>query len=293
MGRPGERHGVPVSSKCLLIPPRKFIFRRFSSDRVCSDRVSRKHWVPATLHLNATELPEQSTDYIAVFDLASRSHHRLTLKGLPREAQGIWVHGIDLWRSPKDPNHLTIFVNSHRPPKNRALAPTQGADSVIEIFETLVGTDEARHVKTIVHPNVRTPNNIAATGPRTFYVSNDHRYKQHWSRQFEIIKATPSDIIYCDASGATTNCIVAADNVIYPNGGLLAERSGFSSPRTEKAHLTRAAGIAKGPGDLIYQASTLEGLVRVWKARPDHTLEEQDVIKVRLPRVTPPEDSQD
>ncbi|BGP55902.1 hypothetical protein JCM8202_002691 [Rhodotorula sphaerocarpa] len=223
---------------------------------VCSDRVSRKHWVPATLHLNATELPEQSTDYIAVFDLASRSHHRLTLKGLPREAQGIWVHGIDLWRSPKDPNHLTIFVNSHRPPKNRALAPTQGADSVIEIFETLVGTDEARHVKTIVHPNVRTPNNIAATGPRTFYVSNDHRYKQHWSRQFEIIKATPSDIIYCDASGATTNCIVAADNVIYPNG------------------------IAKGPGDLIYQASTLEGLVRVWKARPDHTLEEQDVIKI-------------
>ena len=168
--------------------------------------------------MNATQLPEKSTDYIAVFDLASRSYRRLTLKGLPEEANGIWVHGIDLWRSPKDPNHLTIFINSHRPPKNRALAPTQGADSVIEIFETLVGTDEARYVKTVKSPHIRTPNNIAATGPRSFYVSNDHRYKTHWSRKLEIIKATPSDIIYCDVSGATPNCIVAADNVIYPNG---------------------------------------------------------------------------
>ncbi|GAA5983769.1 hypothetical protein JCM10908_005917 [Rhodotorula pacifica] len=223
---------------------------------VCSDRVSRKHWVPATLHLNATELPQKSTDYIAVFDLASRMHHRLTLKGLPEEANGIWVHAIDLWRSPEDPNHLTIFVNSHRPPKDRKLALTQGADSVIEIFETLVGTDEARYVKTISSPHIRTPNNIAATGPRTFYVSNDHRYKTHWTRQFEIIKATPSDIIYCDASGATANCLVAAGNVIYPNG------------------------IAKGPGNLIYQASTLAGLVRVWEAQPDHTLKEKDVIKI-------------
>lgn len=153
-----------------------------------------------------------------MFDLASRSYRRLTLKGLPEEANGIWVHGIDLWRSPQDPNHLTIFINSHRPPKNRALAPTQGADSVIEIFETLIGTDEARYVKTVKSPHIRTPNNIAATGPRSFYVSNDHRYKTHWSRKLEIIKATPSDIIYCDASGATPDCIVAADNVIYPNG---------------------------------------------------------------------------
>lgn len=186
--------------------------------RVCSDRTSRKHWVPATLHLNATQLPEKSTDYIAVFDLASRSYRRLTLKGLPEEAQGIWVHAIDLWRSPKDPNHLTIFINSHRPPKNRALAPKEGADSVVEIFETLVGTDEASYVKTVKDPLVRTPNNIAATGPRTFYVSNDHRYKQHWSRAYEILKATPSDIIYCDASGTMPKCIIAADNVIYPNG---------------------------------------------------------------------------
>lgn len=39
-------------------------------------------------------------------------------------------------------------------------------------------------------------------------------------------------------------------------------------------------GLANGPGNLIYQASTIAGLVRVWEARPDHTLQEKDVIKV-------------
>jgi hypothetical protein len=40
------------------------------------------------------------------------------------------------------------------------------------------------------------------------------------------------------------------------------------------ALMTSPAGIAKGPGNLIYQASTLAGLVRVWEAQPDHTLKE-------------------
>lgn len=48
---------------------------------------------------------------------------------------------------------------------------------------------------------------------------------------------------------------------------------------TETHSLPHRAGIAKGPGNLIYQASTLAGLVRVWEAQPDHTLKEKDVIK--------------
>lgn len=152
--------------------------------RVCSSREARKHWVPATLHLNSSLLPPISTDYIALFDLNTRSYRRLELHGLPAESNGVWVHGIALWRDVVDPSKLTLFVNSHRPPKDRSLGHVQGADSVIEIFETTVGSHEARHVKTVKHDLIRTPNNMVATGPRTFYASNDHRYKVRWDPIF-------------------------------------------------------------------------------------------------------------
>ncbi|GJN90937.1 hypothetical protein Rhopal_003951-T1 [Rhodotorula paludigena] len=223
---------------------------------VCSSREARKHWVPATLHLNSSLLPPISTDYIALFDLNTRSYRRLELHGLPAESNGVWVHGIALWRDVVDPSKLTLFVNSHRPPKDRSLGPVQGADSVIEIFETTVGSHEARHVKTVKHDLIRTPNNMVATGPRTFYASNDHRYKVHWSRLYEKYASVASDIVYCDASRTAASCLVAADKVVYPNG------------------------VTKGAGNLLYQATSLEGLVRIWEMQPDHTLKVFDEIKL-------------
>jgi len=177
------------------------------------------NWVPATLHLNASQLPTVSTDYIALFDINTRKHKRVELQGLPPAANGIWVHAIEVYRSPSSPSNLTLFVNSHRPPADRSLAPTQGADSVVEIFETEVGSNSARWVKTVRHPLVRTPNSVAAVNERQFYVSNDHRHKVHWTRKWEVLKSVPSDIIFCDASGpGDAQCMVAADQVVYPNG---------------------------------------------------------------------------
>ncbi|TNY23594.1 serum paraoxonase/arylesterase [Rhodotorula diobovata] len=213
----------------------------------CSSQEARMNWVPATLHLNASQLPTVSTDYIALFDINTRKHKRVELQGLPPAANGIWVHAIEVYRSPSSPSNLTLFVNSHRPPADRSLAPTQGADSVVEIFETEVGSNSARWVKTVRHPLVRTPNSVAAVNERQFYVSNDHRHKVHWTRKWEVLKSVPSDIIFCDASGpGDAQCMVAADQVVYPNGN--------------------------GPNGLVYQASTIEGLMRVWQAQPNHTL---------------------
>ena len=67
-----------------------------------------------------------------------------------------------------------------------------------------------------------------------------------------MLKSIPSDIIYCDASKGTPVCKVAADGLVYPNG--------------------IAHSASKGPGSFLYQGSTLQGLVRVWEERSDHTL---------------------
>lgn len=55
-----------------------------------------------------------------------------------------------------------------------------GADSVIEIFEAQRGKSHAKLVRTVRNDLIVTPNNLVATGPRSFYVSNDHRRKVHW-----------------------------------------------------------------------------------------------------------------
>ncbi|GAA5874787.1 hypothetical protein JCM16303_002982 [Sporobolomyces ruberrimus] len=224
---------------------------------VCSSHEARKSWLPATLHLDSASLPAVSTDYIAVLNLKDNSYKRVQLNSLPAEATGIYVHAIDVVKG--SDGKKTVMINSHRPPKNRSLGKTLGANSVVEIFETTENSNELKHVKTVSHPLLRTPNNIVATGPRTFFASNDHRHKVHWSRAYEMLKSVPSDIIYCDASKATAVCKVAADGIIYPNG------------------------IAKGPSNLLYQGSTLQGLVRVWEEKADHTLKAIAEVPLQRP----------
>ncbi|GAA5939653.1 hypothetical protein JCM10213_009152 [Rhodosporidiobolus nylandii] len=260
------REVVPLNNeRCRAVPGLEACEDAWIDDRagkaylVCSDRPSRAAWVPAMLHLNATALPAVSADYIAVLDLSTLSYYRLALKGLPAEAGGIWVHGLDVFRDPLDAKKLTIFLNSHRPPKDRSSAPLVGADSVVEILEHRSGSGEANWIKTVQHQAVRTPNNLVAMGARTFFVSNDHAHKAHWTRRYELLWPIPSDIVYCDASSALPACKVAASKVIYPNG------------------------IAKGPGNLLYSGSTLGGFVQVWEIQSDFSLSPLQRVPIKRP----------
>lgn len=170
---------VSASPRPVTVPCRACLNQRaVLLDRVCSSHEARKSWVPAVLHLDSAALPEVSTDYIAILNLNDNTHKRVTLKGLPTEAAGIYVHAIDAVRGPG--GKKTIMINSHRPPKNRSLGKTLGANSVVEVFETTGNSHELQYVKTVSHPLLRTPNNLAMTGDRAFFVSNDHRHKVHW-----------------------------------------------------------------------------------------------------------------
>lgn len=118
----------------------------------------RVHWLPAIGHLNATQLPATSGDYIALLDLNTNKHSTLKLTNMPTYARDNFnLHAIDAFHAPEDREHITIFVNSHRPQKDRSLSPQLGAKSVIEIFETRLGSPDAKWVKTVEHPLMRTP----------------------------------------------------------------------------------------------------------------------------------------
>jgi hypothetical protein len=59
------------------------------------------------------------------------------------------------------------------------------ADSRIEIFRHVLGSSTARHVRTVQHPLIVTPNDIFATSPSSFYVTNDHYYREGNLRMLE------------------------------------------------------------------------------------------------------------
>lgn len=142
---------------------------------------ARIAWLPAIGHLNGTALPAVSENTIRLYDFSTGKHQALALKGAPKIAtDNLNLHAIDIYQRPSDREHLTVYVNSHRPPANRADAPRVGASSVIEVFETRMGSKELNWVKTVEHPLLRTPNNLVAMGERSFYVTNDHRLKTHW-----------------------------------------------------------------------------------------------------------------
>lgn len=162
----------------------KLMTRVLTEHSVCSSIETRKHWLPTMLHLNAQALPAQSTDYFALYSFDTHSYQKLRITGLPADAGGIFVHGIDAWTHVDDPQKVTIAINSHRPPKDRSTAKDGGAESVFELFETRLGDKELKHVKTVKHDLVRTPNSLAMVGPRQFYFTNDHRRKVHWASLF-------------------------------------------------------------------------------------------------------------
>ena len=140
------------------------------------------NWTPTLLVLKESALPDKSTDYVAMVDLKSQRHVKLKLAGMPASSRGLYTHGIDAWVDPKDPKSITLFLVSHPPQSAPHQSAVLGADSVVEIFTTTLGSHELNWVKTVRSDLIRTPNSVAAVGPRQFYVTNDHAHKVHWVR---------------------------------------------------------------------------------------------------------------
>jgi len=56
-----------------------------------------------------------------------------------------------------------------------------GANATIDVFATIPGANDMRHVKTFADPQIATPNNVAVTKDGGFFFTNDHGpYKVGW-----------------------------------------------------------------------------------------------------------------
>lgn len=114
-------------------------------------------------------------------------------------------HGIDIFTNDDEPDSTYIFVINHMAnPKYYASNPTskvKGLDSV-EVFKHKVGTRSATFLRSVQHPLLRTTNDLVATSPTSFYITNDHYYAEGFMRNLEELgeyhTAGWSDISYVE-----------------------------------------------------------------------------------------------
>lgn len=93
--------------------------------------------------------------------------------------------------------------------------------SRIEVFHHKLGSDTVRHVQSVVHPLIRTPNDVYAVSPKEMYVTNDHHHYEGYLRMLEDIwsGATWSNVIHATITGnGSIEADVAVDKLHSANG---------------------------------------------------------------------------
>lgn len=118
------------------------------------------------------------------------------------------THGIDVIADPDAPETAVyIFAVNHLP--NPEFQTSEGkaksvpkARSQIELFHHALGSRSATHVRSIWHPLITTPNDIYAESPRSFYVTNDHYYREGLLRRVEdvVTEAKWSNVVHVQIS---------------------------------------------------------------------------------------------
>ncbi|KAJ5692116.1 hypothetical protein N7462_001539 [Penicillium macrosclerotiorum] len=149
----------------------------------CEDvKTTRFKWFPGLGHLDAESAGQGS---IHVVDPKTFTSDRLAFKNF----NGAFItHGIDVIADPDQDDAVYIFAVNHLPnPKyaQNTIPDTPAARSQIELFHHVLGSKTARHVRSIRHALIQTPNDIAALSPYSFYVTNDHFYRTGFLRLLE------------------------------------------------------------------------------------------------------------
>ena len=135
-----------------------------------------------------------TADYVAIYDPATSRVTRLTTSDF-NDGRGLSLHGMDVVASALHPEHLFIYLVNHRMPQGGVLASDVGADSVVEIFETVLGSTSMQHVKTVEDSSVIvTPNSVLGSPDgRSFYVTNDHGARVGFVRVFHVLSSPLSN----------------------------------------------------------------------------------------------------
>ncbi|KAG9950671.1 calcium-dependent phosphotriesterase, partial [Aureobasidium melanogenum] len=128
-------------------------------------------------------------------------------------------HGIDVVADPQAKDAVYIFAVNHVPEPEFVSTRREHivkSSSRIELFRHVIGSSALKHVRTISHKLIETPNDIYAVSPTEFYVTNDHRHREGlmreletmapfaWSTTVHVTITDPSETFYTKGFEVTT-----------------------------------------------------------------------------------------
>ncbi|KAL6235118.1 hypothetical protein BDW75DRAFT_230622 [Aspergillus navahoensis] len=192
----------------------------------CEDSVlPRFKWFPPLGHLDTS--PE-TTGSIHIIDPRSLQSSRLHFENF----RGPFItHGIDVIQDPEQSNAVYVFAVNHLAnPEYRSELKSEATPkfrSQIEIFHHVLNASTIRHVRSVRHPLVKTPNDLYATSPYSFYATNDHYYLNGFMRHVEDsgLFTRWTDVVHVQLDRLTTgnetagvNASVALKDLLAANG---------------------------------------------------------------------------
>ncbi|OAA35510.1 serum paraoxonase/arylesterase family protein [Metarhizium rileyi] len=148
---------------------------------------TRYAWFPGLGHLEDPEAALKAQGSIEIIDPRTMAAKKLKFTNF----NGPFItHGIDVIDDPDKPKGEAVYVFA----VNHVPSPAYSTDrktkehkarSIIEVFYYVIGSDSVEHLRSVWDPLITTPNDIVAVSPTSFFVTNDHLYREGLMRGIE------------------------------------------------------------------------------------------------------------
>ncbi|POR39519.1 Serum paraoxonase/arylesterase 1 [Tolypocladium paradoxum] len=177
----------------------------------CEDTESTRYsWFPALAIFDSPSGAANAQGSIKIIDPVTLQAQTLALQNF----KGPFItHGIDVIDDPdrQRGEAVYIFAVNHIPNRDHyEKGDTEGpkSHSVVEVFHHIIGSNAARHIRSVWDPLMRTPNDVLGISPTSFFVTNDHYYEEGIMRTLEDLYFGTkwSTTIFVEFSGAATDC---------------------------------------------------------------------------------------
>jgi hypothetical protein len=238
----------------------------------CEDSYeSRFSWFPGLGVLHDPLTASKARGSIHVIDPATFKSKRLEFDGF---TSPFITHGIDVISDPEDDASVYILAINHLPHPDYLQHVADGkshdkylgnrAASQIELFHHQTGSSTAKYVRSVSHPLIQTPNDIVALSSNSFYVTNDHHYREGILRQIEDVYygAKWSNTIFVEITDLTSQDATAGMKASVALTGLH-NNNGLGHGRTS---------------DEIAIGSAASGDIHISTIKSNHSLEVLETI---------------
>jgi hypothetical protein len=171
----------------------------------CGNLEQRHHgWFPPTGKRNPKHV---TNDDFYLLDIETEAVSKMKVAGLSKSNSELVLHGISVLKL--DDGEFKLAAVNHR-----------RTGSCITMFDGSVA-GELKHVETVCHPLIYTPNSVVLTGHGSdFYVTNDHQNLEMGVRRTveDFLRTHTTNAVFCGKEASSWSCRIVADKISYANG---------------------------------------------------------------------------